>query len=66
MSENENPMVVDAYHEYDQDGRKTGRNPYLQHCCDECNRYIYEDDDSFDLDGGETLCCVCWAKRDDA
>ena len=66
MSESENPMVVGAFWEYDLDGRKTGRNPYLAHSCDECGNYMHEDDDVYDYknDDGQSglICAKCYVK----
>lgn len=62
--ETENPLIVDAYHEYDIDGRPTGQNPYRQHECDRCGAYIYPDDACYKLED-EILCCECQIKHEE-
>jgi formylmethanofuran dehydrogenase subunit E len=60
----ENGMILDAYHEYDIDGRPTGSNPYRQHECDRCGAYIYPDDESFHIEE-ELVCLSCYEKHEE-
>ena len=55
-------MILDAYHEYDRDGRPTGQNPYRPHECDRCGAYIYPDDACYHLETDQ-LCLSCWEKH---